>query len=197
MGHEVKNNNSKNFNFYIFDLIRTSALPGPPPSERGAGTGGGPRGYCHTCCALARNYLSRWLKLPANEQISRQGCLAPVAGQIRSERNPFSGDSVCRCDVRANGGGWGGVQVVQRSYFIVPSLNRDTTQSGERQEKQKLGHWPRQQWFKKYPPEKLDAFFTTSRQLPANSLHPLFFKSFLSFNKDLTMGYCSNNFFSH
>lgn len=126
------------------------------------------------------------------------GVKAPPASQ-----RLFSGDTLRLRGIRANGG-WGvghmgeGLQVVQRIYFIVPSINRDPTQSGEPLKKQKPRHGRGAATLLRLQTEnrlkQLHVFFTTSRPRAANSF---FFFLFLSFNKDLTMGYCPDNFFSH
>lgn len=83
---------------------------------------------------------------------------------------------------------------MQRSYFIVPSLSRGPTQSEEPQGKLGRGSNGSAAADGKFThKKKLDVFFITSRHLPTNS----FFYPPPFFNTDLTIGYCSDNLFSH
>lgn len=112
------------------------------------------RGCCHTCRTLFSNNLSFKLKLLVNnhkqlQSVEHIGAVVPVAGQITLQlpglkprqgetaslfRNDVSGvkaspasDFLAVTDCGCMASGWevgAGLQVVQRSYFIVPSLNR-------------------------------------------------------------------------
>lgn len=105
--------------------------------------------------------------------------------QVRKRRQPasqrlFSGDTLWLRGIRVNGGAGGeGLQVVQRSYFIVPSINRDPTQSGEPLKKRKPRHGRGTATVLRLQTEnrlkQLHVFFTTSRPRPANSFFFFFF----------------------
>lgn len=107
-----------------------------------------------------------------------------TTSQVWKRRQPasdFLAVTHCGCVASGRMGGVGGegLQVVQRSYFIVPSINRDPTQSGEPLKKQKPRHGRGTATVLRLQTEnrlkQLHVFFTTSRPRPANSFFFFFF----------------------